>query len=77
MRCFRNPDTKSCATCLWYSDRVFQEGCEEGKEKEGSLKTRCEKHVNRDDYMEKIHELLLIHGLAEYQRCHEEAISLL
>jgi hypothetical protein len=61
-KCFYNPETKSCATCLWFSPLIVEFGfptqCYLGKIKEvpeGSkmkLNTKCKKWMNHEIYFD-------------------------
>ena len=53
-KCFYNPETKSCATCLWFSPlhgigplKCFKEGLKETNEgSKQKLETQCDKWID-------------------------------
>ncbi|NLV18654.1 MAG: hypothetical protein GXY51_04095 [Bacteroidetes bacterium] len=61
-KCFFNPETKSCATCLWFSPLIADPGypvrCyldlleETPKGTRKQLKTKCERWMNKKIYFD-------------------------
>jgi hypothetical protein len=70
-RCFRNPATKSCATCLW-GYCLPETKCGGGVELNGTLKTQCSFHIDGEMYMES-YEVLVSRGVNT--PLHEEIIA--
>jgi hypothetical protein len=51
-KCYRNPETKSCATCQNFSYDGEKQTCFQGIPFDGKkLKTGCEKYVVHEDYI--------------------------
>ena len=51
-KCYRNPETKSCATCQNFDYDGENQSCSQGISFEGKkLNTGCEKHAVHPDYV--------------------------
>lgn len=55
-RCYWNPETRSCITCLYMPD-YEQHTCKDGVDVTDRLKTQCDKYLCQEDYFERLGEL--------------------
>jgi len=53
--CLNNPETMSCATCLYKPD-YEDNTCGFGVDVKDGLKTQCGKYICHDDYINKLDE---------------------